>query len=128
MVPLIQERIKTLGEASELTAYFFTEELEYDQEMLVQKGMTQEGTASSLQAALACVELVSPFAAEGLEKALRPLAQELGLKAGQLFGALRVATTGRDAAPPLFDTMEVIGGKRCLGRIARAVQLLGKQG
>ncbi len=128
VVPLIQERIKTLGEASELIAYFFTEELEHEQEMLLQKGMTLEGTVSSLEAALACVESVNLFEAEGLENALRPLAQELGLKAGQLFGALRVATTGRDAAPPLFATMEVIGRQRCLGRIAKAVQLLGKQG
>jgi glutamyl-tRNA synthetase len=38
--------------------------------------------------------------------------------------ALRVATTGRTASPPLFETMEVIGRDRSLGRIAQAADKL----
>ena len=56
---------------------------------------------------------------------LRPLAVELELKTGQLFGTLRVATTGRTAAPPLFQTMAVLGKERCLRRIEAALNVLG---
>ena len=55
-----------------------------------------------------------------LEIALRGLADELGLKAGQLFGVLRVATTGKKVAPPLFGTLAVLGRERSLARTKRA--------
>jgi len=49
---------------------------------------------------------------------------ELGLKTGQLFGALRVVVTGRTVAPPLFQTMAVLGKERCLQRIEAALENL----
>ena len=55
---------------------------------------------------------------------LRPLASELGLKTGQLLGALRVATTGQKVAPPLFETMEVLGRDRTLAAIDEALHKL----
>jgi len=55
---------------------------------------------------------------------LRPLAQELSLKTGEFFGLLRVATTGRTAAPPLFQTMAVLGKERCLKRIEASMRRL----
>ena len=41
-----------------------------------------------------------------------------------LFGAMRVAVTGRTAAPPLFDTMAALGKERCVSRLLRAVEAL----
>ena len=54
---------------------------------------------------------------DSLESILRSLAAELNLKTGVFFGLLRVATTGRTAAPPLFQTMEVLGKELCLKRL-----------
>ncbi|MFC2014545.1 hypothetical protein ACFLUP_00965 [Chloroflexota bacterium] len=51
----------------------------------------------------------------------RFLTEELELKVGQLFGILKVATTGRAAASPMFETMAVLGKERCLGRITAAL-------
>ncbi len=62
--------------------------------------------------------------ASSLEAVLRTLAAELGLKTGELFGLLRVAVTGRTAAPPLFQTMAVLGRERCLRRIESALSKL----
>jgi len=59
--------------------------------------------------------------AKALEGIIRPLAEELGLKTGELFGAIRVAVTGRTAAPPLFRTMAVLGRERCLQRLGNAI-------
>jgi glutamyl-tRNA synthetase len=55
---------------------------------------------------------------------LRPLAEELGLKTGQLFGALRTAVSGETATPPLFQMMAVLGWERCLRRIQEGIQKL----
>jgi len=41
-----------------------------------------------------------------------------------LFGLLRVAVTGRTAAPPLFQTMAVLGKEKCLKRFDTALQSL----
>ena len=64
------------------------------------------------------------WSAEHLEGELRPLAEKLEIKTGQLFGAIRVAVTGRKEAPPLFETMEVLGRDRCLPRLRLSARLL----
>jgi glutamyl-tRNA synthetase len=55
---------------------------------------------------------------------MRTLAEEIGLKAGWLFGLVRVAVTGRTATPPLFETMVVLGRERCLRRLEAAMARL----
>ena len=122
IVPLVQERLKTLAEGPELMSFFFQEELEYDSSDLIQKGMDRESTTLALEKSLKVIESASPFEAPTLEEKLRALGAELGLSGRQLFGVLRVATTGRTAAPPLFETMEVLGKERCVNRIKRAIQ------
>ena len=64
------------------------------------------------------------FKHDPLDHALRAAAQELGLKAGQMFQPIRVAVCGRKNAPPLFETLEVLGKETTLGRIAQALQTL----
>ena len=58
---------------------------------------------------------------------MRALAKDLGVKVGQLFGSLRVATTGLRVAPPLFETMEVLGRERTLRDIRAAVDRLAER-
>ena len=117
IMPLVQERARTLAEVAELTRFFFVDELDYDASLLIGKDMTRESTAQALEISQQRLKQLEIFDAESLEKLLRPLAEELGLKTGQLFGTLRVAVTGRTAAPPLFQTMTVLGKERCLRRI-----------
>ena len=61
------------------------------------------------------------FKHDPLDQALRAAAQELGVKAGQMFQPIRVAVCGRKNAPPLFETLEVLGRETTLERIERAV-------
>jgi glutamyl-tRNA synthetase len=124
ILPLVQERVKTLVEVTELTQYFFVEDLNYAPDLLIGKNMTPESTAEALSTALQRLRYLAAFDAESLEALLRPLAIELGLKTGQLFGALRTAVTGRTATPPLFQTMAVLGKERCLKRIEAAIDKL----
>jgi len=125
IVPLIRERINTLAEAATYADFFFLDELEYDASLLMGKKMTTETTLKALKAAQEKLSLLESFDHDSLEGTLRPLAEELGLKVGQLFSPLRVAITGRTAAPPLFETMAVLGKERCLKRLRVAVGKLG---
>jgi len=128
IMPLIQERARTLAELAELAQFFFIDQLEYAPSLLIGKGMSQESASQALETAKQRLEPLEVFDAESLEAMLRPLAEELGLKTGQLFGVLRVAVTGRTAAPPLFQTMAVLGKERCLRRIEAALDRLYKGG
>jgi glutamyl-tRNA synthetase len=125
IVPLIQERINTLAEAATYADFFFIDTPEYEASILVGKKMTRETTLEALKAAEERLSSLESFDHDLLEDTLRHLAGDLGLKTGQLFGLLRVATTGRSATPPLFVTMEVLGKERCLERIRVAVAKLG---
>ncbi|MFC1892481.1 glutamate--tRNA ligase [Chloroflexota bacterium] len=126
VMPLIQERARNLSEAAELAEFFFIAELKYDTGLLIAKNMSRESATHALEVAKQRLEKIEVFDAESLEGSLRPLAVELELKTGQLFGTLRVAITGRTAAPPLFDTMAVLGKERCLKRIGSALARLSE--
>ena len=124
IMPLIQERVKRLDEVAGLTGFFFVDELDYEPELLTGKGMSKESALRALETSLLRLKKLTSFDNESLETLLRPLAEELGLKTGQLFGTLRVAATGRTAAPPLFQTMAVLGKERCLQRLEVALAKL----
>jgi glutamyl-tRNA synthetase len=124
VLPLVQERVKVLNEVAPLTRYFFVDNLEFDPKLLISKGMNAESTIEALSVARERLSATEGFDAQSLESMLRPLAVELGLKTGQLFGALRTAVSGETATPPLFQMMEVIGKGRCLDRIDEAISKL----
>jgi len=126
IMPLVQERAKILAEVAELTQFFFVDELDYAPSLLIGKNMSQSSAFKALQTARERLEPLEAFDAESLEAVLRPLAEELELKTGQLFGTLRVAVTGRTAAPPLFQTIAVLGKEKCLKRIEAALDGLCK--
>jgi glutamyl-tRNA synthetase len=121
---LEQERMKTLGEAAQMVTFFFTDDLRYQADALIGKGMDREKTANALQRALALLENLPTWEASAMEAPMRALADELGLKPGQLFMGARVAISGRTVSPPLFETMEVLGRERTLARLRQALEKL----
>ncbi len=124
VTPLIRERIKTLSEAVSVADFFFLEELApYDtSELIPQKG----DAALALKVLERALPLLArtEFSHDALDSALREEAAALGVKAGQMFQPIRVAVCGRKAAPPLFETLEVLGRETCLKRIEQAVRRL----
>jgi glutamyl-tRNA synthetase len=128
ITPLIRERIKLLREVLTAADFFFVDQLPpYDPAELI----PQKGDAAMALKALKRAQEVLPsveFKHDPLDQALRAAAQELAVKAGQMFQPIRVAVCGRKNAPPLFETLEVLGKETTLTRIGRAVQELQSQG
>lgn len=123
VVALVKERLKLLSEVGELTEFFFREpDLSLD--VLAVKKLSAEETRDVLSRAQERLQALPGWEEAEMEVAMRSLAEELGLKAGPLFMALRVAVTGRTVSPGLFETMRVLGRERTLERLARAAELL----
>jgi glutamyl-tRNA synthetase len=126
LVPLIQERLKTLAEAPELVDFLFVQEIDFDLADLIPKKATAEETARLLTAAHNRLVTLEPFEDAALETSLRGLADELGVKAGTLFSPIRVAVTGKTVAPPLFGTLALLGRERAVQRMDRALARLAE--
>jgi glutamyl-tRNA synthetase len=124
LVPLIQERIRTLDEAVEMAGFFFESAVYPEPTELVGKKMTTQESAQAAAMAGEIIEAMPEIEDEPLEEALRNLAHDLGIKAGQLFGILRVAVTGQKVSPPLIESMELIGRETVLERIQHAEKML----
>jgi glutamyl-tRNA synthetase len=123
VLPMIRERLPTLGAVGDLIGFLWVDDLRVDAATIVPKRWDAATTATGLEAArdtIAAVGEVS-FESEELEPPLRALAEARGWKAGDLFMAIRVAVTGRTATPPLFDTLVALGRDRTLARLDAAL-------
>jgi glutamyl-tRNA synthetase len=125
ITPLIRERIKLLHEVLTAADFFFVDQLPpYDSAELI----PQKGDAAMALKVLQRAQEVLPsveFKHDPLDQVLRAAALELGVKAGQMFQPIRVAVCGRKNAPPLFETLEVLGKDITLKRIEQAIQKVG---
>ena len=127
--PLVQERIKRLAEVVDLTDFFFLEEpLSYRNKDLMGKGFRDNpsGALHALEATRATLAPLSTWDAGAIESALRTLAERLELKPGHLFTPIRVAATGKTAAPPLFETLALIGRTQTVQRLDAAAGRLAR--
>src|SRR6266536_686232 len=110
-VPLVQEKITTLGAYPEFAGFFF-EEVEPDADALDAKVLIE---------AEAALEKVEPFTADRIEAALRSLAERLELSPRKAFQPIRVAVTGSKVSPGLFESLELLGKDAALARIRAAL-------
>jgi glutamyl-tRNA synthetase len=107
--PLVQQKISTLGEFPAYAGFLFAR-VEPDPGLL--------GDGAVLPAAAETLAGVEPFEAESIEKALRGLADRLGLKPREAFQPIRLALTGSPVSPGLFESLELLGKDESLARIS----------
>jgi len=127
LLPIVQERLPTLAAVVDLVGFMWTDAIDVDPGVLMPKRWDAATTRDALAAArdlLAAHDGVT-WEADELEPPLRELVEARGWKAGDLFMAIRVATTGRTATPPLFDTLVALGRDRTLARLDDAIAKLG---
>ncbi len=122
---LIQTRIQLLGEAPGMLGFLFAEDgaLELDEPSVAK---LKDNAADVLDTAIPVVEGAASFAAADLEAALRAaIVDGMGIKPRLAFGPLRVAVTGRQVSPPLFESMEILGRESSLARLRALRSRLG---
>jgi glutamyl-tRNA synthetase len=107
VAPLVQEKIATLGEFPAFAGFFFAR--------VESEGEVDGAVLPAASEALAAVE---PFEAERIEAALREVAEQLDLKPREAFQPIRLALTGSNVSPGLFESLEVLGREESLSRLA----------
>lgn len=118
------DRLKVAGDVLDYIDFYVSgDELAYDEKTL-EKRLRKPPEARSLleefRAKLAGVESFEPAT---LEKCLKDFVAEKEIKIGQIIHALRVATTGKAVGFGMFETLAILGPKRSLARIDRALTL-----
>ena len=117
--PLVQERLVTLSEAKDKLAFLFASDdaIEADEAAVAK---LPDNAAQVLDASIEVLEDLEPFDAEHIQAALRArLVEELGIKPRFAFSPARVALTGTNVSPPLFESMELLGREATLARLRR---------
>jgi len=120
-VDLLRPRVRLLPDFSTWSRAFFSDEFEID--AAAKAKFWKDRNVPELLAKLAeALAAISPadWSHDACDHALRALAEGEGVKAGLLINATRVAIVGQAVAPPLFDTMVVLGRDRVVNRLRRA--------
>jgi glutamyl-tRNA synthetase len=118
MLDTLRERAKTLVELVEQGWFYFERPASYD-EKAAQKLFTAEG-GRRLGLLIERLEAAPDFTVPTIERVVRALTEELGLKLLDLAQLARLAATGRTASPPIFDVLALIGRDESLARLRRA--------
>ena len=128
IVPFIQERLKTLKDAKEMVDFFFLEdeEIQIDQNDLLSKNVDKENLSELLMKSLKVIEDIENFQSDQLENKFRELAKKINQKPGKLFTPIRISITGKKIAPPLFETLEVLGREKSIYRIKKAIEYINQ--
>jgi len=122
-VDLIRPRTRLLGDFTTWARAFFTDDFSYDADAR-EKFWKDERLPAMLEKVADALAALPDWNHDACDAALRGLAAAEGVKAGLLINATRVALVGRAVAPPLFDTMVVLGKQRVVSRLRQAVPLV----
>jgi glutamyl-tRNA synthetase len=118
-VDLIRPRTRLLGDFTSWARAFFTDDFDYEPEARA-KFWKDEKLPFLMPKLVEALEALPEWNHDACDAALRGVAASQGVKAGLLINATRVAIVGRAVAPPLFETMVVLGKERVISRLRRA--------
>ena len=121
-VPLVQERIETLGQGVTMLRFLLIDDGQFSVDSDDGSKLLTSGTRPTLAAAHAALFELQTWETTSIESALRTaLVEGLELKPKNAFGPVRVAVTGRRVSPPLFESLELLGRDRSLLRLEQAL-------
>ncbi len=126
-VAISAEKIQRLDEFEPLAGFLFGEPVEDPKAFA--KVFGKQGSVEALKAcreALASIE--GDFSQDAVEAALAPLPERLGVGAGKVYQPLRVAISGTNISPGIFESVGVLGRELTLARVDSTLELLATDG
>ncbi|MEI8094683.1 MAG: glutamate--tRNA ligase [Spirochaetales bacterium] len=123
-LPLVQERLKFLKDASEALKFVHHAPTAWVREDFVPKKLDEAAAVALLEAALPLLEGVEARDDETNEQRFRTRGEELGFKLGDVMQPVRVAVCGGKVSPPMFGVLHLLGGAESQSRIKAALAFL----
>ena len=125
VIPLIKERIEVFSDLAPITSFFLEGMPRLDADSFEKLKTEPAETIKVLQYSLWHLERAGDWKSPVLQAGLRQLAENMGLKIRDFLAPLFIAVSGQPVAPPLFDSMVVLGPDMTRARIRHALNALG---
>lgn len=118
----LRERVKTLVEMADLAAFYFQEELVYEEDA-ARKFLIPE-SLSIFEEALEAISKESQLEREVGHRLIQTLSEKRQVPLVKIAQPLRLALTGRTASPPLDEVIEILGKEKVIRRVQRAISYI----
>lgn len=123
IIETLNLRSKTLKEMAEGALFYFQDEVVYDEKAA--KKFLKPNILDPLKALTQELESLDSFSDEKeLEAVFVKVMEAAGLKLGKIAQPVRVALTGKTVSPGIFEIIQVLGKKRVLSRLEKAVEII----
>ncbi|MBP7792669.1 MAG: glutamate--tRNA ligase [Candidatus Goldbacteria bacterium] len=120
VISLQQEKIKTLSEISQLSVYFFKDEINLtdDARKVLEKNRQDVNKVIGI---FKNIILETGTEKSKVEERLRVDMENAGIKPKIFMHIIRIALTGSTIGPGLFDIVETLGREACLKRLEKNI-------
>ena len=122
-VEMMKDRVNFVKELWPLCKFFFVAPTEYDEK--TRKKRWKEDSAQQLTELMQVLEGIDDFSVEGQEGIVHQWIEQKGYKLGNIMNAWRLTLVGEGKGPGMFDISAFLGKQETLGRMKRAIEVLG---
>jgi glutamyl-tRNA synthetase len=124
-IETLSARSKSLKEMAAQALFYFQDDIAYEPDA-ARKFLTAEALPA-LKSLTAKLEALEDFTEHRLEETFKAVMAETGLKLGKIAQPVRVALSGRTASPGIFEIAAVMGKRKTLARLRRAIGHIEKE-
>lgn len=124
ILSLEQARLKKFPDISELTDFFFNDDLKYDVSLLPWKQSTPNETRTYLEQVLVELGNIADWSKDNIEQIILAWIKAKEYGNGDVLWPLRYALTAKKASPSPFEVAGVLGKEKTLERIQNALAVL----
>jgi len=121
LIDLLKTRARRIPDLVDLARPFLVEELEFDPKAVAKHWLKAPAEVLEQLMALRSTLAAATWEPESLEEVIRGYAEEISVGAGKVIHPLRVAVTGRDASPGIFEVLAFLGRVTVLARLDDAI-------
>ena len=125
LIELLKTRARRIPDLVDLARPFLVDQLEFDPEAVAKHWLKAPAEVLEQLTALRPALEGATWESKPLEAVIRGYAEEISVGAGRVIHPLRVAVTGRDASPGIFDVLAFLGKDKVLARLDDAIVRLG---
>ena len=122
VVELLKEKLTVLNDFVEYSRYFFEDPTSYD-EAGIEKHW-DVNTPQHLKVLMEQLASLENFTKTSIEEKMKMVAEQFQIKPAKIIHPVRLALSGRQVGPGLYEMMEVLGKEQTLRRLKTAIERL----